>query len=133
MLLAANLPEFLWAEAVDATTHIHNRLLDSQRPLRIAYEQIIGVKSSVHHIRTFGCKAYSQIPKEKQTVWGAKGKPHVLVGYENNSKKYCLYADGQIILARNVSFNENITEAEQSLSDHEVDDEDLQCSYPRSS
>ena len=109
MMQQSGVPEFLWAEAIATTVYIHNRVLDKQSPTLTAFEQVFGKKPSMEHVRTFGCTAYAQVPKETRRVWDPKGKKHILVGYDSNSAKYRLYDATKriIVTARNVSFLES--------------------------
>jgi hypothetical protein len=109
MLCQAELPEFLWAEAMACTVYIQNRILNKQSKVT-AYERIFNNAPSLHHVRLFGCKALNaQVSKEKRSAWDPKANFHTLVGYESSSDKYRLYDPEKrcIILARNVSFDES--------------------------
>ena len=119
-----NVPEFLWAEAVATVVYIHNRVLDKQSPDKTAFEQIFGKKPSLDHARTFGCKAYSQVPTEKRRVWDPKGIKCIMVGYDSKSNHYRLYNPERkaVFVARNVSFEEEIKDGYsriEYLSDEE--------------
>jgi hypothetical protein len=109
MMHHESVPQFLWAEAIACSVYIHNRVLNKQSKHITAYERIIGEKPNLNHLRVFGCKAFAQIPKEKRSVWDAKSKRYMLVGYDSFSRKYRLYdpVNKAIFLARNVSFVEN--------------------------
>jgi Reverse transcriptase (RNA-dependent DNA polymerase) len=109
MLLATDLPQSLWAEAVLTATYLMNR--SPTRALErglTPYEAFYCTKPSILHIRVFGCTAYSKIPKQK--IHGKlmpRSKKMRLVGYES-SNIYRLW-DGEersITLARDVVFNE---------------------------
>lgn len=58
MLKQRNLPTNLWGEAVAAAIYTLNR--SSTRALKktTSYEALMGVKPSVHHLRTFGCLVF---------------------------------------------------------------------------
>jgi Integrase core domain/GAG-pre-integrase domain len=71
MMLAKNLPEVLWAEAVAASVYIHNRILDKQSPDVTAYEQFFNNKPSLRHLRIWGSDAYVHVPDQKRQVWDA--------------------------------------------------------------
>jgi transposase InsO family protein len=110
MLCQAELPEFLWAEAMACTVYIQNRILNKQSKDVTVYERIFNNAPSLHHVRLFGCKElYAQVSKEKRSAWDQKAKLYTLVGYESSSDKYRLYDPEKrcIILARNVNFDEN--------------------------
>ncbi|CAG7720669.1 unnamed protein product, partial [Allacma fusca] len=91
ILLAADLPQFLWAEAVSTTVYVHNRVLDKQSPDFTAYEAIFKKKQSVGHLRVFGCTAYAHIPDPKRKTWDPKSTRMLLVGYSGENRKYRLF------------------------------------------
>lgn len=49
---------------------------------------IIRKKPDISHIRVFGSKAYSLVPKQKRKKWDDKAEEGVLVGYDGNTKGY---------------------------------------------
>jgi len=109
-MIRAKVPEFLWAKAVGCSVYIHNILLNSQTRSGVtAYEALIGNIPTLEHIRIFGCKAYSQIPRQQRSTWDPKAKMCILVGYQALKSKYRLYdpAGHTVIIAHNVSFDEN--------------------------
>ena len=109
MLQQAKLPDFLWAEATATSVYVHNRLLNKQTGNKTALEQIFKRKPNLSHLRVFGCNAFSHVPDQKRSVWEAKGRKFIFVGYEGLSNKYRLFdpATKSIITARNVTFNES--------------------------
>ncbi|CAG7822115.1 unnamed protein product, partial [Allacma fusca] len=112
LLIAANLPSKLWAEAVATTVYIHNRLVDKQSPTITAHESITGNKPSLAHARVFGCTAYSHVPHQRRRAWDPKGIKCVMVGYGGKDRKYKLYnpATNEVFEDRNVRFVEYKTE-----------------------
>jgi len=64
MILAGNIPDFLWPDVLLAAIHIKNR-----RPIKALngmspYEKLKGKPPSVHHLQTLGSTVYSLIAKE---------------------------------------------------------------------
>jgi hypothetical protein len=43
-------------------------------------------KSSLPHLKTFGCDIYVHIPKEKRHKLDVKSQKFILVGYSDNAK-----------------------------------------------
>jgi hypothetical protein len=85
MLNYKNTPDFLWTEAMNTAVYTQNRLLNSQSPDKTAFEKIFNRKPNLANIRTFGSKAFVQVPKETRKVWEPKAKIGMLVGYDNLS------------------------------------------------
>jgi len=65
MILAGNIPDFLWPDVLLAAIYIKNR-----RPIRaflngmLPYEKLKGKPPLVHHLRALGFTVYSLIAKE---------------------------------------------------------------------
>ncbi|ODM88300.1 Retrovirus-related Pol polyprotein from transposon TNT 1-94 [Orchesella cincta] len=110
MMIGAKVPEYLWAEAVATSVYIHNRLINKQTPDITAYEWVFGKKPTLHHIRLFGCTAYSHIPEQQRSVWQPKSKKCILVGYESSCNNYRCYdpEKRKIIISHDVSFEEQL-------------------------
>jgi hypothetical protein len=87
MLLATDLPQSMWAEAILTAIYLMNRsptrsLERGQTP----YKAFHGKKPSILHIQVFGCTAYGKIPSQK--VYGKlmpRSKKMILVGYESSN------------------------------------------------
>lgn len=116
MLLATDLSESLWAEAVMTATYLMNRsptrsLARGQTP----FEAFHGKKPPIHHIRIFGCTAYSQIPKQKiRGKMEPRSKKMRMVGYESTNI-YRLWdpVERRVTLTRDAVFNENELQASE--------------------
>ncbi|KRX63672.1 Retrovirus-related Pol polyprotein from transposon TNT 1-94 [Trichinella sp. T9] len=89
MLTDAKLPERFWGEAVCTAAYLQNRL-PSRSISKTPFELWTGIKPNVEHIRIFGSKAYSYIPKQKRRKWGNKAREGVIVGYSGSKKGYRL-------------------------------------------
>ncbi|CAG7639035.1 unnamed protein product [Allacma fusca] len=126
ILISANLPTKLWAEAVGTTVYLHNRLLDKHSPTITAHEAVIGRKPSLAHVRAFGCQAYSHVPRQLRKTWDPKGIKCIMVGYSGDNRKYRLYdpVTNKIHEDRNATFLESnpehisvVTEMEETPND----------------
>lgn len=110
MLVASNLDESLWAEAVNTAAYLRNRAptraLDNSTP----YEVWFNRKPVVKHLKIFGSTAIA-LNKKHHHKFRPKGIEYVIVGYSNTSKAYRLYdkSTRKIVISRDVNFIENIT------------------------
>ncbi|KZC07337.1 Copia protein, partial [Dufourea novaeangliae] len=81
MMLQANLPESLWAEAVNTATYLRNRnatkCLEGITPIE-AWSQR---KPYVRFFRTFGSKVIALNKGRRTGKFQPKGDDYVLVGY----------------------------------------------------
>jgi len=84
MLHESSLPETFWSEVVNTAVYLRNRcpssvLLDQRRCT--PYKFYFGSKSSLGHLRPFGCNVWVHVPDEKQTKFESKTKHHILLEY----------------------------------------------------
>ena len=64
MLIDANLPERLWAEAVATAVYIENRCPEASIDFRTPHELWYNTKPDLTKLRIFGCAAYKLTPKQ---------------------------------------------------------------------
>ena len=89
---ARNLPNYLWAEAVNTAVYLLNRTTVSlTHQNKTTYEVYTNKKSSLEHVKTFGCTAYMNLPKQLCTKLANKSKSLLLVGYQDESTNYRLF------------------------------------------
>lgn len=61
-----DLPQFLWAEAINCAVYVLNRTGPSKVENKTLYELWFEKKVSVNHFKVFGTKCFIHIPKEKR-------------------------------------------------------------------
>lgn len=107
MLQAKNLPEFLWAEAVNTEIYLLNRSLTTQSEVT-ALEGWIGQKPALDHVKIFGSDAYVFIDASKRKKFQKKSEKMIFVGYEENTSNYRFMnlQTNRVIISRNAIFNE---------------------------
>ncbi|KAJ0802818.1 putative RNA-directed DNA polymerase [Helianthus annuus] len=109
MLHEKNLSNVFWSEAVATAVYLRNlsptKALDEATPFQVWYNRI----PSVHHLRVFGCVAYSQVPKQRRRKMEEKACKCIFIGYSPNSKAYRLYdpVKRRVVTSRNVVFDEH--------------------------
>jgi len=64
MLYEKKLPKQFWAETVNTTTYLLNRLPTRALKIKTPFEVWKGYKPFVQHLKVFGCVCYSQVPKK---------------------------------------------------------------------
>ena len=115
MLIDANLPDFLWGEAVQAFVFLRNRssTTTTPTPQTTPYEAFLGHKPDVSMLRVYGCIAYAHSPSTHTSKLDARGIKCQLVGYgqENGQKAWRLYnlQKRNILVSRDVYFDEHNT------------------------
>ncbi|XP_076936014.1 uncharacterized protein LOC143602945 [Bidens hawaiensis] len=108
MLHEKNFSKVFWGEAI--ATAIYIRYLSPTRALynRTPYEVWYDYKPSIHHLKVFGCVAYSLKPKQHRKKFDSKTRKCIFIGYSPNSKAYQLYdpATRGVVISRDVTFDE---------------------------
>lgn len=99
MLLARNLPKFLWAEAINRTGPSS---IDGKTP----YELFTNRSAYLKKFHVFRMECFVHEPKEKRNKWDAKGKADVFVGYSDNVDDYSVWlkSENRIIRSKDVVF-----------------------------
>ncbi|KHJ44492.1 integrase core domain protein [Trichuris suis] len=107
MLLDANIPTSFWGEEMLAAAYLQNRL-PSRSVSRTPKELWDGKKPDVSHIRIFGSKSLTLVPKQLHKKWDDKAEEGVLVGYGETSKGYRVLdvASNKVRISRVVKFIE---------------------------
>jgi hypothetical protein len=99
--------EFL-AEVVATTIYFKNHSPTKAVPGMTPEEAWSGMKPSVAHLRSFGCKAYAHVPDQKRTKLDSKTRECIFLGYSEDSKAYRLFdpRTRNVIKSRDVIFDE---------------------------
>nr|GFB00826.1 hypothetical protein [Tanacetum cinerariifolium] len=91
MLTFANLPSFLWAEAIAIDCFTQNRSIIHKRFDKTRYELINKRKPNIKFFRVFGCRCYLLNDYEDVGKLKAKGDIRVFVGYSKESATFRIY------------------------------------------
>uniref|UniRef100_H3H9X7 Retroviral polymerase SH3-like domain-containing protein n=1 Tax=Phytophthora ramorum TaxID=164328 RepID=H3H9X7_PHYRM len=124
MLHHAKLDKCFWAEAAMTAIYVKNRLPSPKVEHKTPFEIVYKSKPSVKHMRVFGCQTYILTPKEKRRKWDPKARAGLFLGYEEVSKAYRLYdiEAGQVVVSRDVNFDESAFGLSAHTSGEDVDD-----------
>ncbi|KAG2761114.1 Retrovirus-related Pol polyprotein from transposon TNT 1-94 [Phytophthora cactorum] len=127
MLHHTKLDKCFWAEAAMTAIYVKNRLPSPKIEHKTPFEIVYKSKPSVKHMRVFGCRTYILTPKEKRLKWDPKARAGIFLGYEEVSKAYRLYdiEAGQVVISRDVNFDESAFGLSPRISDEDVDDLDV--------
>ncbi|KAI7955751.1 hypothetical protein MJO29_007150 [Puccinia striiformis f. sp. tritici] len=110
MLKQANLPAFLWGEAVSTAVLYENITPMKHLKWTTPHELWYGLPFNLNRLRTFGCKAYVNIPKERrQGKFGDTAKQGILVGYRQGIHNWRILTSGtRVEFSHDVVFDETI-------------------------
>lgn len=104
MLTDADLPKFLWAEAINTANYLQNRSLTKDAiPIKLWSNE----KPSALGLEVFGTKCYVHSPLRKKL--DNTSKEMFFIGYDDNSKAYRCYdaSNRKLVISRDVRFVEN--------------------------
>ena len=133
MLKQERLPDFLWAEALNAACYICNRVPNSRHPNSSPYEQWYCEKPAIHHLKAYGCRCYYMDLYRKHKLQ-SKSKRGILVGYTPATSVYRVYdpSSRKVIETREVKFDEASAGKEDvfwsllDFSDEDAEPQDLE-------
>nr|GEV03669.1 retrovirus-related Pol polyprotein from transposon TNT 1-94 [Tanacetum cinerariifolium] len=108
MLTFANLPLFLWAEAIETACFTQNRSIIHKRFDKTPYELINKRKPNIKFFRVFGCRCYLFNDYEDVGKLKVKGDIRVFVGYLKYYDAFRIYnkQTRKIHESVNVNFDE---------------------------
>nr|GFC60242.1 hypothetical protein [Tanacetum cinerariifolium] len=108
MLTFANLPSFLWAEAIATACFTQNRSIIHKRFDKTPYELINKRKLNIKFFHVFGCRCYLLNDYEDVGKLKEKGDIGVFVGYSKESAAFRIYnkRTRKIHESVNVNFDE---------------------------
>jgi hypothetical protein len=87
-LLLKDLPQNLWAEAINSAAHIMNRVPNRKNTKTTPYEQWFGEKPDISHLRVFGSTAFVHINGQLRTKLEPTSRRVIFVGYGQSTKLY---------------------------------------------
>ena len=108
MAVEAQLPGYLWTEAINTANHIVNISPTSANLGMTPEQRYSGKLPHVNHLKIFGSLAFVHIPKTNRKKLDTKTLRCIFLGYDTESKVYRLYHPGQkkILLTRDVIIDE---------------------------
>ncbi|PRQ35370.1 putative RNA-directed DNA polymerase [Rosa chinensis] len=113
LLLSANMPKYLWGEAVLCASHLINRLpsvpLQGRVPLEVLSNYVSIPSSNTLPARVFGCIAYVHLYKNQRSKLDARALKCVFVEYSSHQKGYkCYHPQSQkFYVTMDVTFSED--------------------------
>jgi hypothetical protein len=104
MLVAKDMPKFLWTEAVSYASWLRNRLPSRATPGHTPYDLVHGSRPDLSQAHEFGGRVY--VHQQDAGKLEARAEEAVFVGVDEQSKGYRVYWPGKrrVSVERNVSF-----------------------------
>jgi len=91
MLHAKHLPYHFWAEALNATCHIHNRVTLRTGTTTTLYEIWKGRKFIVKYFHVFGSKCYILTDRDHRRKMDPKSDEGIFLGDSTNNRAYRIF------------------------------------------
>ncbi|KAJ9541563.1 hypothetical protein OSB04_028069 [Centaurea solstitialis] len=121
MLAESQLPQYLWAEAVNTACYTQNRSIIHRRFGQTPYHILFGRIPSVGHFRVFGCKCFVLNETENRGKFGPKSDELVFVGYSESSIAYQVLNRQTRIITESINVHfDPITELSSDISSSSV-------------
>ncbi|KAJ9541717.1 LOW QUALITY PROTEIN: hypothetical protein OSB04_028223 [Centaurea solstitialis] len=121
MLAESQLPQYLWAEAVNTACYTQNRSIIHRRFGQTPYHILFGRIPSVRHFRVFGCKCFVLNETENRGKFGPKSDELVFVGYSESSIAYRVLNRQTRIITESINVHfDPITELSSDVSSSSV-------------
>ena len=86
------------------TCYLENSSLSMTLVDKTPYEAWDGSKSSLAHLRFFGCDAFVHVPKKKRSKLDNKSKKYIFIGYMDGVKGYKLWN----LVTRKIVYNKDV-------------------------
>ncbi|GKD16811.1 integrase, catalytic region, zinc finger, CCHC-type containing protein [Tanacetum coccineum] len=117
MLIFAQAPLFLWAEAIATACYTQNRSIIRRRHGKTPYVLLHDRKPNLSHLYVFGALCYSNNESENLGKLQARADIGILIGYAPKKKAYRIYNRGtqKIIETIHVNFDELTAMASKQL------------------
>ncbi|KAJ9542486.1 hypothetical protein OSB04_028992 [Centaurea solstitialis] len=88
MLAQSQLPQYLWAEAVNTACYTQNRSIIHRRFGKTPYHLLFGRIPNVDYFKVFGCPCFVLNETENRGKFGTKSDEMIFVGYSDCSVAY---------------------------------------------
>lgn len=120
LLIETRLPKILWGEAVKCAVYQLNRCPSSAINFKTPAEKRFGNKD-LAKLRVFGAKAWMHI-LPKQDKLSKRSKEMIFVGYGANGYRLWDSKNNDIIVSRDVRFDETKTKYKEEMNKNKIDD-----------
>ena len=119
-----SLPLYFWAEAVNTSCYISNRVF--KRPIlnKTSYELWNNRKPKISYLRVFGCKCFILNTKDNLGKFDSKADEGIFLGYSTSSKAYRIFNKRTLVVEESmhvVSYESNSLDPRKNICS--VDDD----------
>ena len=123
MLNENNLPKYFWAEVVNTSCYVLNRILLRLILKKTPYELWKNKKSNISYFKIFGCKCFILNTKDNLGKFDAKSDVGIFIGYSTSSKTFRVFNKRTMVVEE--SIHVIFYESNNSLQERENFNDDL--------
>ncbi|KAJ9544361.1 hypothetical protein OSB04_024068 [Centaurea solstitialis] len=122
MLAQSQLPQYLWAEAVNTACYTLNKSIIHRRFGKTSYHILFGRIPNIDYFKVFGCPCYVLNETENRGKFGTKSDEMIFVGYSDCSVEYRVLNKKTRVVSEsiNVKFDPLAEISSSSVSNHVV-------------
>lgn len=91
MIHENNIPKYLWAEAINTTCYVQDKIYIRHILNKTSYELFKGRKPIISYFNQFGCTCYILNNKAYMNKFDVKAQKGIFLGYSKRSKAYRVY------------------------------------------
>ena len=117
MLNKNNLPKYFWAEAVNTSCYVLNRILLRLILKKTPYELWKNKKLNISYFKVFGCKCFILNTKDNLGKFDAKSEVGIFLGCSTSSKAFRVFNKRTMVVYESIQvifyeFNNSLREIE---------------------
>lgn len=122
MLHDSHLTVSFWEHAVKSVVHVLNLLPNRALQLKSSpFSSIFNRPADISHLRVFGADIYMLLQEHQRASFGLRAVKGIFVGYCESSLSYLVYHNRKIYKSKDVSFNEDVSYRNKTISPLEHD------------
>ena len=110
-----NLPNYFWAEAVNTSCYILNRVLIRSSLVKTSYELWKNKKPNISYFKVFGRKCFILNTKDNLGKFDAKSNVGIFLGYSSSSKAYRVFNKKTMVVEEFVHCLTSLSKEEKVL------------------
>ena len=102
MLNKNNLPKYFWAEAVNTSCYVLNRILLRLILKKTPYKIWKNKKPNISYFKVFGCKCFILNAKDNLGKFDAKSDVGIFLGYSSSSKAFKVFNKRTMVVKESI-------------------------------
>ncbi|KAA3481507.1 pleiotropic drug resistance protein 3-like [Gossypium australe] len=108
LLFESKLPKELWAEVVNISVYLLNRLPTKIAKGKTPFKTWFGNKLYVSHLKVFGCVCFTHMPQVKRNKLERRSQPGIFLGYSRKGMRSIdeIYQRADVALLEPMTFEE---------------------------